>query len=96
MRYAWLAPTWCDSIEQIQEMATQWLWAYNHERPDMALGGITPIQKLALAILHHFWSQLKMGDYPGTGRGSPRPLFRVGFFYTRTSVLDRHRALQAQ
>ncbi|MEV4779552.1 transposase, partial [Duganella sp. FT134W] len=26
-----------------------WLWTYNHDRPHMALGGITPIQKLALA-----------------------------------------------
>ena len=29
--------------------ATQWLWPYNHERPNMALGGIIPMQKLALA-----------------------------------------------
>ncbi|MDB5796193.1 transposase, partial [Massilia sp. RP-1-19] len=26
-----------------------WLWTYNHDRPNMALGGITPKQKLALA-----------------------------------------------
>jgi putative transposase len=25
------------------------LWTYNHDRPNMALGGITPKQKLALA-----------------------------------------------
>ncbi|TWR07888.1 transposase, partial [Xanthomonas vasicola] len=25
-----------------------WLWAYNHERPNMALGGITPAMKLAM------------------------------------------------
>jgi len=36
-------------IEDVQEYATRWLWTYNHERPNMALGGITPIQKLALA-----------------------------------------------
>ncbi|MEY4463552.1 MAG: hypothetical protein RLZZ81_1178, partial [Pseudomonadota bacterium] len=24
-------------------------WSYNNERPNMAIGGITPIQKLALA-----------------------------------------------
>ncbi len=28
---------------------TRWLWTYNNERPNMGLGGITPIQKLALA-----------------------------------------------
>lgn len=48
VRYAWLARTLFDSIEQVQEKATRWLWTYNHERPNMALGGITPIQKLAL------------------------------------------------
>ncbi len=27
----------------------EWLWTYNHERPNMALGGITPAMKLAMA-----------------------------------------------
>ena len=49
LRYAWLAQHLLDSIEQAQELATQWLWSYNHERPHMALGGITPIQKRALS-----------------------------------------------
>ena len=49
VRYAWLAQTLFESIEHVQEVATRWLWTYNHERPNMALGGITPIQKLALA-----------------------------------------------
>jgi putative transposase len=49
VRYAWLARTLFDSIEQVQDMATRWLWTYNHERPNMALGGITPMQKLVLA-----------------------------------------------
>ncbi|KRA51524.1 transposase [Pseudoxanthomonas sp. Root630] len=49
VRYAWLARTLFDSIEQVQDKATRWLWTYNHERPNMALGGITPMQKLALA-----------------------------------------------
>jgi len=25
------------------------LWSYNHDRPNMALGGFTPKQKLAMA-----------------------------------------------
>jgi putative transposase len=29
--------------------ATQWMWTYNHDRPNMALGGITPKQRLAMA-----------------------------------------------
>ena len=49
VRYGWLAQTLFDTIEQIQETATHWLWTYNHERPNMGLGGITPMQKLALA-----------------------------------------------
>jgi putative transposase len=44
-----LAQTLFDSIEQVQDIATRWLWTYNNERPNMALGGITPMQKLALA-----------------------------------------------
>lgn len=49
VRYAWLARTLFDTIEQVQTKATRWLWTYNHERPNMALGGITPAMKLAMA-----------------------------------------------
>ena len=49
VRYDWLAQFLFDSIEEVQEYATRWLWTYNHERPNMGLGGITPIQKLAMA-----------------------------------------------
>lgn len=48
-RYGWLAQHLFESIEQVQESGTRWLWTYNNVRPDMALGGITPMQKLALA-----------------------------------------------
>ena len=37
------------SIEHAQEEATKWLWTYNNERPNMAIGGITPAMKLRLA-----------------------------------------------
>lgn len=49
VRYDWLAQVLFESIEEVQESATRWLWTYNHQRPNMALGGITPMQKLALA-----------------------------------------------
>jgi putative transposase len=50
VRYDWLAHyNLFDSIEEVQDYATRWLWTYNHERPNMALSGITPKQKLALA-----------------------------------------------
>ena len=47
VRYDWLAQYLFHSIAEVQEYATQWLWTYNNERPNMALGGITPQQKLA-------------------------------------------------
>lgn len=49
VRYDWLGQYLFDSIKEVQASATRWLWTYNHERPNMALGGITPMQKLALA-----------------------------------------------
>jgi len=49
VRYDWLAQTVFDSITEAQNAATRWLWTYNNERPNMALGGITPAQKLAQA-----------------------------------------------
>ena len=33
-----------ESVEQAQNLATQWIWRYNHLRPHMALGGFTPKQ----------------------------------------------------
>ena len=50
VRYDWLSQTLFDSIAEVQASATRWLWTYNHERPNMAIGGITPIQKLAMAV----------------------------------------------
>jgi len=49
VRYDWLAHHLFETLDEIQEFATRWLWTYNHARPNMALGGITPKQKLALA-----------------------------------------------
>ena len=37
-----------ETIAEVQDFASRWLWTYNHERPNMGLGGITPKQKLAL------------------------------------------------
>jgi len=49
VRYEWLSQYYWDSLEEVQEFATRWMWTYNHERPNMALGGITPKQRLAMA-----------------------------------------------
>jgi len=38
-----------ETIKEVQDIATDWLWTYNHERPNMGIGGITPAQKLKRA-----------------------------------------------
>ena len=49
VRYDWLSYNLFESIDEMQDLATKWLWIHNNERPNMALGGITPKQKLAIA-----------------------------------------------
>lgn len=48
VRYDFLNQSIFEEIEQVQDAATSWLWTYNNERPNMALGGITPSQKLSM------------------------------------------------
>jgi putative transposase len=38
-----------ESIEEAQDQATQWLWTYNNDRPNVGIGGITPAMKLKMA-----------------------------------------------
>ena len=49
VRQEWLGQYLFDTLEQVQEHATRWLWSYNNERPNMGIGGITPAQKLKQA-----------------------------------------------
>lgn len=49
VRHEWLDEHLFESVDHAQQTATQWLWLYNNERPNMAIGGITPKQKLAQA-----------------------------------------------
>jgi len=49
VRYDWLSQYLFESLDEVREFATRWLWTYNHERPNMGLGGITPMQRLAEA-----------------------------------------------
>lgn len=49
MRYEWLSHYLWQDLEEVQQYATQWMVDYNHYRPNMALGGITPKQRLAMA-----------------------------------------------
>ena len=46
----WCADEWLDqnvfeTIEEAQEQATNWLWTYNNDRPNMAIGGITELPR---------------------------------------------------
>ncbi len=47
VRYDWLSHYLFESIDEVQNYATDWMWTYNHARPHMALGGMTSKQKLA-------------------------------------------------
>ena len=49
VRHEWLDLYIFESIEEVQQIATEWLWSYNHERPNMGNGGMTPAQKLKMA-----------------------------------------------
>ncbi|MGB8337852.1 MAG: integrase core domain-containing protein, partial [Burkholderiales bacterium] len=49
VRYEWLSQYLWQDIEAVQNFATRWQWQYNNERPNMALGGHTPKQRLAMA-----------------------------------------------
>lgn len=48
VRSEWLSQYHWTAVAEIQHFATEWMWHYNHERPHMALGGITPKQRLAM------------------------------------------------
>lgn len=49
VRDEWLGQYIFETIEEAQDQATEWLWTYNNERPNMAIGGITPAMKLKIA-----------------------------------------------
>jgi putative transposase len=49
VRQEWLGQHIFESIEEAQDTATEWLWTYNNDRPNMGIGGLTPAQKLKLA-----------------------------------------------
>ena len=46
VRHEWLDQHLFESLDHARQTATEWLWRYNNERPNMGIGGITPIQKL--------------------------------------------------
>lgn len=43
IRYSWVSKHLFETLEEVQEYATKWLWFYNHERPHKANGGRPPL-----------------------------------------------------
>jgi putative transposase len=68
VRYDCVAHYLFDSIQEVQDFVTRRLWTYNHERANMAIGGVTPKQKLPLP--HSLYSRAapRMGITPDSYR----------------------------
>jgi putative transposase len=45
MRYDW-GQHLLSSLDELQDYAARWQWFYNHEHPNMALSGFTPMQHI--------------------------------------------------
>ena len=41
-RHEWLDLHDFESVKHAQQLATEWLWTYNNERPNTAIGGVPP------------------------------------------------------
>ena len=55
VRYEWLSQYYWRDLAQVQDFATKWMWAYNHDRPNMALGGSKPKQRLAMTAQRFYF-----------------------------------------
>ena len=49
IRFEWLSQYYFEDQAHVRGFATQRMWQYNHERPNMAIDGITPKQRLLAA-----------------------------------------------
>lgn len=49
VRGEWLGKYIFETIDEAQDLATEWLSTYNNERPNMGIGGMTPAVKLKTA-----------------------------------------------
>ena len=64
MRHEWLDRYIIETIEEAQDFATQWLWTYNNDRPNMGIGGMTPAQKLKWSRKFYEFTPFQMGGLP--------------------------------
>ena len=51
VRHEWQDQNIFETIEEAHKQATDWLWTYNNDRPNMAIGGLTPAMKLKMGGL---------------------------------------------
>lgn len=49
VRHEWLDQYIIESIGEAQDQATQWLWTYNNDCPNVGIDGIIPVMKLNMA-----------------------------------------------
>lgn len=49
VRHEWPDLYIFETIEEVQQIATEWLWTYNNQRPNTGIGGVTPAMKLKTA-----------------------------------------------
>jgi putative transposase len=49
VRHGWLDQHIVETIEEAWDFATQWMWTYNNDRPNVGIGGLAPAQKLNAA-----------------------------------------------
>lgn len=49
VRHEWLDLYSFETIAEAQNIATDWMWTYNNERPNVGIGGITLAPKLKMA-----------------------------------------------
>jgi putative transposase len=49
VRYDWLTHHLFETIAAVKARASNWLWTYKYQRLNIAIGGITPKQRLAMA-----------------------------------------------
>jgi len=61
VRFDWLAHYLFENMEEVQQQATNCIWTYNNDRPNMGIVGVIPKQKLALNTVALKMSLLSKG-----------------------------------
>jgi transposase InsO family protein len=57
VRHEWLTQYYWSDLAEVQDFATKWMWPYNHDRPNTAVGGFTPKQPLAMAVQRFYFRE---------------------------------------